>query len=162
MYRFYICNVLHYCILKNTHQYLCSHTITNIAIRFGTYYIIVIYHPPQMSFLFPLEYLVNIFGIASWNCLSLKGENRLAVSFTEEVPCLTWVVFLWQFGSIFTSFSCLLLQTCDKTQHRVVVRHASDSCAKMSCGCWAMYGNCVSDTPASRNISLLSHAIMLI
>lgn len=45
--------------------------------------------PHGIVFLFSLEYLVNAFGMASWNCLSLERENRLALSFTEEVPCLT-------------------------------------------------------------------------
>lgn len=70
-------------------------------------------------------------------CHSRRKKNHLSSPFTENnslhLSCFSFTG--WEY------FYKLLQPTRDKTQHREVVRHASDNWVKMSCGYRTMCGN---------------------
>lgn len=85
----------------------------------------------------PFLPMVNRAAMSSWSCLSL-----------ERIKSFVLTIYWGQSPSPKLFFFCrlrIVLQvlhpTRDKTQHREVVRHASDNWVKMSCGYRTMCGN---------------------
>lgn len=80
--------------------------------------------------------MTNRAAMSLWSCLSLKREAKNHLSSEDNPLHLSCFSFAsWEY------FYKLFQPTRDKTEHREVVRLASDNGVKMSCGYRTMCGN---------------------